>query len=180
MGDAVINVAVSEHLIKNFSDLDEGSLSILRAKLVSRDTLSRLASNIELESYLIMGKSLSNQENKKISIFGNAFEAIIGAIYLDENFDKAATVVMYFLKEEIRSLTLNQIKDKKTLLQEELQQRKINLPVYQLKNTSKGMFKVFCEVKELNLSSEADGKNKKDAEQKAAAILLKKIINSDE
>ena len=127
-----------------------------------------------------MGKSLSNQENKKIFIFGNAFEAIIGAIYLDENFDKAATVVMYFLKEEIRSLTLNQIKDKKTLLQEELQQRKINLPVYQLKNTSKGMFKVFCEVKELNLSSEADGKNKKDAEQKAAAILLEKIINSDE
>ena len=68
LGDAVINLAVSEHLIKNFSDLDEGSLSILRAKLVSRDTLSRLASNIELESYLIMGKSLSNQENKKISI----------------------------------------------------------------------------------------------------------------
>ena len=153
LGDAVINLAVSEHLIKNFSDLDEGSLSILRAKLVSRDTLSRLASNIELESYLIMGKSLSNQENKKSSIFGNAFEAIIGAIYLDENFDKAATVVMYFLEEEIRSLTINQIKEK---------------------------IKVFCEVKELNLSSEADGKNKKDAEQKAAAVLLKKIINSDE
>ena len=70
LGDAVINLAVSEHLIKNFSDLDEGSLSILRAKLVSRDTLSKLASNIELESYLIMGKSLSNQKNKKISIFG--------------------------------------------------------------------------------------------------------------
>ena len=65
LGDAVINLAVSEHLIKNFSDLDEGSLSILRAKLVSRDTLSRLASNIELESYCLLYTSPSPRDRTR-------------------------------------------------------------------------------------------------------------------
>ena len=59
LGDAVINLAVSEYLIKNFADLDEGSLSILRSNLVSRATLSKVASKLDLESNLMIGKSLS-------------------------------------------------------------------------------------------------------------------------
>ena len=58
LGDAVINLAISDYLIKNFTDLDEGSLSILRSNLVSRATLSKVASQLGLESYLKIGKSL--------------------------------------------------------------------------------------------------------------------------
>ena len=65
LGDAVINLAISDYLIKNFTDLDEGSLSILRSNLVSRATLSKVASQLGLEIYLKIGKSLLNQENKK-------------------------------------------------------------------------------------------------------------------
>ena len=180
LGDAVINLAISDYLIKNFTDLDEGSLSILRSKLVSRATLAKVASQLGLESYLKIGKSLLNQENKKISIYGNAFEAIIGGIYLDKDFSQAASVVINLLEKEIESLKKNKTKDKKTLLQEELQQRKVDLPVYKLNYENEESFKVICEVRELDLLSEGQGKNKKEAEQNAAANLLKKLINNNE
>ena len=176
LGDAVINLAISDYLIKNFTDLDEGSLSILRSNLVSRATLSKVASQLGLESYLKIGKSLLNQENKKISIYGNAFEAIIGGIYLDKDFSQAASVVINLLEQEIESLKKNKTKDKKTLLQEELQQRKVDLPVYKLNYENDESFNVICEVQELELLSEGQGKNKKEAEQDAAANLLEKLI----
>ena len=179
LGDAVINLAISDYLIKNFTDLDEGSLSILRSNLVSRATLSKVASQLGLESYLKIGKSLLNQENKKISIYGNAFEAIIGGIYLDKDFSQAASVVINLLEKEIESLKKNKTKDKKTLLQEELQQRKVDLPVYKLNYENEESFNVICEVRELDLLSEGQGKNKKEAEQNAAANLLKKLINDN-
>lgn len=179
LGDAVINLAISDYLIKNFTDLDEGSLSILRSNLVSRATLSKVASQLGLESYLKIGKSLLNQENKKISIYGNAFEAIIGGIYLDKDFSQAASVVINLLEKEIESLKKNKTKDKKTLLQEELQQRKVDLPVYKLNYENDESFNVICEVRELDLLSEGQGKNKKEAEQNAAANLLKKLINNN-
>ena len=179
LGDAVINLAISDYLIKNFTDLDEGSLSILRSNLVSRATLSKVASQLGLESYLKIGKSLLNQENKKISIYGNAFEAIIGGIYLDKDFSQAASVVINLLEQEIESLKKNKTKDKKTLLQEELQQRKVDLPVYKLNYENDESFNVICEVQELNLLSEGQGKNKKEAEQNAAANLLEKLINNN-
>lgn len=179
LGDAVINLAISDYLIKNFTDLDEGSLSILRSNLVSRATLSKVASQLGLESYLKIGKSLLNQENKKISIYGNAFEAIIGGIYLDKDFSQAASVVINLLEQEIEALKKNKTKDKKTLLQEELQQRKVDLPVYKLNYENDESFNVICEVQELDLLSEGQGKNKKEAEQNAAANLLKKLINNN-
>ena len=179
LGDAVINLAISDYLIKNFTDLDEGSLSILRSNLVSRATLSKVASQLGLESYLKIGKSLLNKENKKISIYGNAFEAIIGGIYLDKDFSQAASVVINLLAQEIESLAKNKSKDKKTLLQEELQQRKVDLPVYKLNDENEESFNVICEVQELDLLSEGQGKNKKEAEQNAAANLLKKLINNN-
>ena len=179
LGDAVINLAISDYLIKNFTDLDEGSLSILRSNLVSRATLSKVASQLGLESYLKIGKSLLNQENKKISIYGNAFEAIIGGIHLDKDFSQAASVVINLLEQEIESLKKTKTKDKKTLLQEELQQRKVDLPVYKLNYENDESFNVICEVQELDLLSEGQGKNKKEAEQNAAANLLKKLINNN-
>ena len=179
LGDAVINLAISDHLIKNFTDLDEGSLSILRANLVSRATLSKVASQLGLESYLKIGKSLLNQENKKISIYGNAFEALIGGIFLDKDFSQAASVVINLLAQEIESLAKNKSKDKKTLLQEELQQRKVDLPIYKLNDENKDSFNVICEVRELDLLSKGQGKNKKEAEQNAAANLLEKLINNN-
>ena len=179
LGDAVINLAISDYLIKNFTDLDEGFLSILRSNLVSRATLSKVASQLGLESYLKIGKSLLNQENKKISIYGNAFEAIIGGIYLDKDFSQAASVVINLLEQEIESLKKNKTKDKKTLLQEELQQRKVGLPVYKLNYENDESFNVICEVRELELLSEGQGKNKKEAEQDAAANLLEKLVNNN-
>ena len=179
LGDAVINLAISDYLIKNFTDLDEGSLSILRANLVSRATLSKVASQLGLESYLKIGKSLLNQENKKISIYGNAFEALIGGIFLDKDFSQAASVVINLLAQEIESLAKNKSKDKKTLLQEELQQRKVDLPIYKLNDENEESFNVICEVRELDLLSEGQGKNKKEAEQNAAANLLEKLINNN-
>lgn len=179
LGDAVINLAISDYLIKNFTDLDEGSLSILRSNLVSRATLSKVASQLGLESYLKIGKSLLNQENKKISIYGNAFEAIIGGIYLDKDFSQASSVVINLLEQEIESIKKNKTKDKKTLLQEELQQRKVDLPVYKLNYENEESFNVICEVQELGLLSEGQGKNKKEAEQNAAANLLEKLINNN-
>ena len=95
---------------------------------------------------------------------------------LSDNVDK---VFLAICDEEIESFAKKKSKDKKTQLQEELQQRKVDLPIYKLNDENEESFNVICEVKELDLLSEGQGKNKKEAEQNAAANLLEKLINKN-
>ena len=179
-----------------FSTINEGCLDNQMIRFIISDNnflIPDLYNNFKGEEFFVKStkeelKIFSENINEKYTKLFNKnnivevieniiLKHIIGIIGLAR---KAKKVVIGF--DEIKI----QLKKNKIflLLQAEnfskKREKQINLPVYQLENISNGMFKVFCEVRELNLFSEADGRNKKDAEQKAAAILLEKIINSDE
>jgi len=181
LGDSVIGLAVTDFLYNEFTDQDEGLLSLLKSKLVSRVFLAKVADQINLTDFIMVGKSVANDQNENNSIIGNTFEAILGAIYLDSDFQTSAKVSITLIANEIGTLSLDDTKDSKTILQEELQKRKISLPVYETSedNLENDQFESVCSIKELDLVSNGVGKNKKEADQDAAQKMLKQLKNNE-
>ena len=177
LGDALLNLYVTEYLYNRFDSLDEGKLTQFKATIVSRENLNKIAQSIGLSNFIQTGKGEVLEGN---SIAGNAVEALIGAVFLDSNYSKTNRFLNKLLKENL--LTLEEstdLKDPKSKLQEYLQKRNLQLPLYSLKQKGskekKIEFKVFCEVKDLNISATGNGQSRKKAELNAAQKLLNKF-----
>ena len=177
LGDALLNLYVTEYLYDRFNSLDEGKLTQFKATIVSRENLTEIAQNIGLSNFIRTGKGEGLEGN---SIAGNTVEALIGAVFLDSNYSNTNRFLNKLLKENL--LTLEEsadLKDPKSKLQEYLQKRNLQLPLYSLKQKGskekKIDFKVFCEVKDLNISASGNGQSRKKAELNAAQKLLNKI-----
>ena len=177
LGDALLNLYVTEYLYYRFDSLDEGKLTQFKATIVSRENLTKIAQSIGLSNFIRTGKGEGLEGN---SIPGNAVEALIGAVFLDSNYSKTNRFLNKLLKENL--LTLEEsadLKDPKSKLQEHLQKRNLQLPLYSLKQKGskekKIDFKVFCEVKDLNISATGNGQSRKKAELSAAQKLLNKV-----
>jgi len=177
LGDALLNLYVTEYLYYRFDSLDEGKLTQFKATIVSRENLTKIAQSIGLSNFIRTGKGEGLEGN---SIPGNAVEALIGAVFLDSNHSKTNRFLNKLLKENL--LTLEEsadLKDPKSKLQEHLQKRNLQLPLYSLKQKGskekKIDFKVFCEVKDLNISATGNGQSRKKAELNAAQKLLYKV-----
>ena len=177
LGDALLNLYVTEYLYNRFDSLDEGKLTQFKATIVSRENLNKIAQSIALSNFIQTGKGEGLEGN---SIAGNAVEALIGAVFLDSNYSKTNRFLNKLLKENL--LTLEEstdLKDPKSKLQEYLQKRNLQLPLYSLKQKGskekKIEFKVFCEVKDLNISAIGNGQSRKKAELNAAQKLLNKV-----
>jgi len=177
LGDALLNLYVTEYLYDRFDSLDEGKLTQFKATIVSRENLTKIAQSIGLSNFIRTGKGEGLEGN---SIPGNAVEALIGAVFLDSNHSKTNRFLNKLLKENL--LTLEEsadLKDPKSKLQEHLQKRNLQLPLYSLKQKGskekKIDFKVFCEVKDLNISATGNGQSRKKAELNAAQKLLNKV-----
>ena len=177
LGDALLNLYVTEYLYNRFDSLDEGKLTQFKATIVSRENLNKIAQSIGLSNFIQTGKGEGLEGN---SIAGNAVEALIGAVFLDSNYSKTNRFLNKLLKENL--LTLEEsadLKDPKSKLQEHLQKRNLQLPLYSLKQKGSKEkeieFKVFCEVKDLNLSATGNGQSRKKAELNAAQKLLNKF-----
>ena len=177
LGDALLNLYVTEYLYNRFDSLDEGKLTQFKATIVSRENLNKIAQSIGLSNFIQTGKGEGLEGN---SIAGNAVEALIGAVFLDSNYSKTNRFLNKLLKENL--LTLEEstdLKDPKSKLQEYLQKRNLQLPLYSLKQKGskekKIEFKVFCEVKDLNISEIGNGQSRKKAELNAAQKLLNKV-----
>ena len=177
LGDALLNLYVTEYLYNRFDSLDEGKLTQFKATIVSRENLNKIAQSIGLSNFIQTGKGEGLEGN---SIAGNAVEALIGAVFLDSNYSKTNRFLNKLLKENL--LTLEEstdLKDPKSKLQEYLQKRNLQLPLYSLKQKGskekKIEFKVFCEVKDLNISAIGNGQSRKKAELNAAQKLLNKV-----
>ena len=177
LGDALLNLYVTEYLYDRFDSLDEGKLTQFKATIVSRENLTEIAQSIGLSNFIRTGKGEGLEGN---SIPGNAVEALIGAVFLDSNHSKTNRFLNKLLKENL--LTLEEsadLKDPKSKLQEHLQKRNLQLPLYSLKQKGskekKIDFKVFCEVKDLNISATGNGQSRKKAELSAAQKLLNKV-----
>ena len=178
LGDRVLGLIISKKLLELFPNDKEGVLDKKLASLVNRKKCVEVSKNFNLESYLITG-NFKSSKNKKIEdkIISDACEALIGAIYLDQGLDIAEKFILKFWKNHISINMTNQI-DSKTKLQEySLKKFKI-LPKYKfLSNTGphhKHIFKIGVSLQNSKMYY-ATGNSKKDAEQKAAKLILKKI-----
>ena len=181
LGDSVISLAVSEELLLKEANLDEGSLSIYRSKIVSRSNLSDIGAKLNLDKYLLASSALKNNQNLTNSVIGNTFEAVLGAVFLDAGYKKAKEIILSLLKIDFFSLAEDEQKDPKTRLQEFLQSSKQDLPEYltvEKKSAAGNKFvsKVF--IPNLSLDESGEGKTKKIAEQRAAEKILIKIISN--
>jgi ribonuclease-3 len=181
LGDSVLNLAVADLLYERLSALPEGDLSRIRANLVKQDTLHLLALELGLPDVIRLGEGEARSGGqKRPSILADALEAVIGAVYLDAGFVVAQALIHRLFKAVEINPTMEAIgKDPKTELQEWLQGRKMNLPLYKVVGTQgaahKQTFDVECEIIELNFSERGIGGSRRAGEQAAAAAMLQTI-----
>ena len=181
LGDAILGFVIAAELYKHFPQAKEGELSRYRASLVKGDTLAILANNINLGHFLRLGQGeLKSGGFRRDSILANAFEAVIGALYLDGGLEAAEAFILLTYREQIEAITeQSSYKDPKTRLQEYLQARHESLPEYTVIDvagkTHDQLFKVTCKISLLNDATVGEGNNRRKAEQNAAEQILKQI-----
>mgnify|MGYP000674869766 CR=1 FL=1 len=132
LGDSVLSFLIAEELYKRFPRIDEGDLSRLRAQLVKESSLSGIATSIGLGDFIRLGEGeLKSAGWRRPSILADTFESIIGAIYLDGGIEPTHQFVLRFFENQLNEIDPKLIqKDPKTLLQELLQSKKSDLPIY--------------------------------------------------
>lgn len=178
LGDSVLNLAVAGLLYEQLSQLPEGDLSRVRANLVKQDTLHQLAVTLGLPALLRLGEGeVRSGGQKRPSILADALEAVIGAVYLDGGFPKADQLVRRLFEDVAINPQMPAIgKDPKTELQEWLQGRKMNLPIYRVVGTMgaahKQTFDVECEISEFGRTERGIGGSRRAGEQAAAVAML--------
>ncbi|KVD44218.1 ribonuclease III [Burkholderia sp. ABCPW 11] len=182
LGDSVLNCAVAALLFQRFGKLDEGDLSRVRANLVKQQSLYEIAQALNISDGLRLGEGeLRSGGFRRPSILADAFEAIIGAVFLDGGFEAAQGVIkrLYIpILDHIDPRTLG--KDAKTLLQEYLQGHKIALPTYTVVATHGAahnqQFEVECTVPKLDVKVSGSGASRRAAEQAAAKKALDEVM----
>ena len=180
LGDAVLDLIVGEYLFKKFPKSDEGILSKIRASLVNESGFTLLARELNLGSYIFLSLAEENNNGRdKASLLSNAFEAIMGAIYLEAGLETTKDISIKLLEECHPKIDLDSLsKDYKTALQELTQASHGVTPSYDLIGASgpdhKKEFEIAIVLDGVTLST-AKGKSKKEAQQKAAKIALKDI-----
>ena len=181
LGDSVLGLAVADLLFQRLNTLPEGDLSRVRANLVKQDTLHHLAIELGLSEVIRLGEGEARSGgHKRPSILADALEAVIGAVYLDAGFTAAQGLVQRLFQAVEINPEMEAIgKDPKTELQEWLQGRKMNLPLYRVVGTlgaaHKQTFDVECEITELNFSERGIGGSRRSGEQAAAAAMLQTL-----
>lgn len=178
LGDAVLNLLVAEHLYARFPDADEGDLSRLRARVVSAEPLAQLAQRLGIGDVLQLGGGeLKTGGFRRQSILADAFEAVIGAVFLDRGMDAARAQVLPLVAPVIEQLPHPAaLKDPKTRLQEWLQAHGEPLPEYRVVSVSgeahEQSFVVECALATRACSASGAGTSRRRAEQQAAVKLL--------
>lgn len=179
LGDAVLEVVTSEFVYINYPDMKEGDMTKLRASIVCEPTLALCAKEIKLGDYLLLGKGEElTGGRERDSILSDAFEALIGAIYLDGGFANAKEFIRDFILADIDNKKL--FYDSKTILQEIIQSNYKEPLNYNLLNEEgpdhNKKFTVEVDI-EGNVLAKGTGRTKKAAEQEAAYKAILKIKN---
>lgn len=181
LGDGLLNALIGVALYRARPRDNEGALSRLRASLVRESTLAELARELGLGAHLELGESeRKTGGHRRDSILSDALEAILGAIYLDAGFAAAEAACSRWFATRLAALPdPESLKDPKTRLQEWLQARSLELPVYRvLRETGpahRRHFEVRCELADANLHTEAQGISRRSAEQQAAEQMLARL-----
>lgn len=183
LGDAVLDLVVGEYLFAKFPSANEGNLSKIRASLVNEKGFMRLAEKLNLGEHIMISPAEENNEGrKKPSILSNAFEALMGAVYLECGLDRVKTIAVTLIEEAYPKIDLVTLSsDHKTSLQELTQAKFAVTPEYVLVGSSgpdhKKEFTVEVLINKKSFAS-AVGPSKKEAEQEAAKKTLE-ILKKD-
>lgn len=186
LGDSILGFVIAEALYKKFPKAPEGVLSRLRANLVNQDSLATLARQHHLGDYLILGSGeLKSGGFRRASILSDALEAIMGAILLDQGIEQCKQWILQLFTQRLAELSLdNWQKDPKTRLQELLQAKGLNVPVYNLISQSglahEQTFKIECVIDLFKETIVGTGISRKKAEQQVAELMLKKIAKDSQ
>jgi ribonuclease-3 len=179
LGDAVLDLIISESLIQRYPEATEGALSKMRARLVSETALARVARRLGLGRFLRLGRGeeLSGGREKS-SLLADAFEAVVAAVYHDGGFEAARRCVLTLLEPELAAELVSGAVDYKTQLQEHCQQLFGQLPLYRVTRESGPDHRKVFQV-ELMINGrcygDGTGKSKKEAEQQAAKMALEQL-----
>ena len=176
LGDSILEFITSKYLYGNYTKLNEGTMTKLRATVVCEESLYEVAVRLEIGKFLITSKGEGYGHVTNKAILADAVEAIIAAIYLDSNIEEAEKFIICNLKDKIEIASKHVgTKDYKTVLQEKLQIHG-NVKIEYIIISEKGpdhdkqfMSKVLCDGKELAIG---EGKSKKAAEMEAARKAL--------
>ena len=175
LGDSVLNLVMSEYLYHRYPAYDEGKLTKLKSSLVNRKSLLLWAKKLSLGDYLLISEEEeATGGRQRASLLSNALEALIGAIYQDQDWDKVRKFILgqIFMLKGIRKV------DYKSRLQELIQKRHKILPEYRVKTESGPAHRKFFEIEvkvKKRIFGRGMGWSKKTAEQEAAKQALKKI-----
>jgi ribonuclease III len=180
LGDAVLGLVLTQELYERFSSVSEGPLTKARAQMVNRRSLAEQARRFEIGNYLILsrGEETSGGREKQ-SALADAFEAILGAIFIDGGFEAARAFILTCFRDSFGHLTrIPDIDNPKGELQEKLQSRSPDAPRYETTSvTGPDHDRVFeCAVfHDGNELARGTGKSKKAAESRAALAALEAL-----
>jgi len=179
LGDSILNSIISEYLFNRFNNQKEGLLTRMRAYLVKAETLTIKAEELSLEKVVKLSKGTANlSKERKNSILEGAFEAVIGAIFIDGGWEAAKDITLKAFSKNLAALSEDMtFKDAKTELQELFQSLKSDLPKYIVEDIGKGKFS--CTVKYKDMVFESSGTSKRIAETNVAMKLLAYIKQND-
>lgn len=186
LGDSVLSMVVSTRLYETHPQASEGDLSRMRARLVRGSTLTEVAAALGLGKQVSLGEGeLKSGGFRRASILADAFEALLGAIFIDGGYAACRDVILRLFDPLIANLPdAEDLKDPKTRLQEWLQARGRPLPEYSLEAEEGAehakKFRVVCRLPDDGVALEADGGSRRKAEQAAAARLLEQLTGESE
>lgn len=181
LGDSVLNLVVAMRLYERHPDAPEGDLSRMRARLVRGATLTEVAAGLGLGQQVKLGEGeLKSGGFRRASILADAFEALLGAIFIDGGYEACRGVVLQLFDPLIERLPdAEALKDAKTRLQEWLQARSRPLPQYRLEREEGAdhakKFHVAVHLQDDGTTVSAEGSSRRKAEQAAAALLLETL-----
>ncbi|MDA8066552.1 MAG: ribonuclease III [Thermaerobacter sp.] len=179
LGDTVLGLVVSEELFLRYPDLPEGELTRRRSTLVCEAALAKMAHGVDLGRHLLLGKSEEiSGGRERDSLLADAFEAVLGGLYLDHGLEDARDFLLEQLAPFLTAMDRGDgVEDYKTLLQETVQRRSGRLAYHVEKESGPEHRKVFAVAVKFNgkVMGRGSGHSKKEAEQAAARQALKRI-----
>jgi ribonuclease-3 len=177
LGDSILSFVVSQYLYKNFPQFEEGALTNIRSLMVNTKSLAIIAKELDFGSYLKLSKGEEDSKGRQNqSLLADCFEGFVGALFIDQGTDAVIEFLKVVLLPKATDIIQNKsFKDPKSLLQELVQSRKLNSPMYKVLSefgpAHAKKFKIGAYI-DGKLISEGEGKSKRDAEENAAQKAL--------
>ena len=172
LGDTILNSIISQYLFLKFPNEKEGLLTRMRSHIVKGETLTKKAHELSIIDFIKLSKGTANlSENRKFSILEGSIESIIGAVFLDSNWDSVRAFILNLFKQDLANLEVDQeFRDSKTELQELLQSKGLEPPKYITTETNLGFT---CEIHLDNEEFVASGSSKRQSE----ILVAKEALN---